>query len=1048
MAEAALQAKDQRYDPHRVESEVLALWERERTFQKAREQVRGKKPFYYLDGPPYTSGAIHIGHAWGKALRDSLMRYKRMRGFDVWDQPGFDVHGLPIEVAVEKKLGIEDKKDIIAKLGVEKFIDACRKFAIEQMLPMCKDFARLGVWMDWERPYLTLTNEYIEGAWWALAEADRRGYLARGHKSMTWCPRCSTALAKHELDYFNEHDESIFVKFPLAEKEREYLIVWTTTPWTIPFNLAVMAHPDIAYVRAKVGDEIWIMAKALANSLISGLAGKRFTVQEEVKGKYLEGVRYRHPFRDEIKAHREYEKERARAYTVVLSERYVTLDAGTGLVHCAPGCGAEDFEVGTENDLPAFNTVDDSGVFPKEMGPFAGLRARKDDAQFARVLKDRGLLVATSEIDHEYAHCWRCKNPVIYKATPQWFLLVENLKEEMLEANRHVTWVPEWAGSRWFDSWLRNLQNWCISRQRFWGIPLPIWLCSSCGEYRLVSSKKELEEVSGQKLEDLHRPWIDRVTLKCRCGKVLHRVEDVLDVWLDSGAASWAPLGYPTKTKLFEKFWPADFILEGKDQIRGWFNSMMCLSMVSHGKIPYKAVYMHGFTNDAQGRKMSKSLKNIISPEEVIEKYGADTLRYYFIGGANPGLDINYNFEDMGVRFRNLGVLWNLMNFLLDHCAAHDIKPCAVTSLKGGGEERYILSKLHTTMEHVSTLFDSYRLNEVPDAIEELYLELSRTYLQLVREKSASGSEEEKQLVADTAFTVLLGTIFILAPVAPFITEAMFQRLKAAFHLKGESVHLQDWPKPLRELMDPALEQQMALVKHVAQAALACRDDLQLGVRWPLREAVVVTADHAAAEAVKELSSLLKAAINVREVRLGEVKTRIVLKPNFRNLGPAFKQLAPKVAEALAAARHEDLASQLSRGKASLKVGKEEVTLLPDHVLVQEQLPEGYMAKDFPAGKVFLSSEIPPELEDEGFAREVMRRVQALRKEAGLRKSDRITLAITAETSFLSRLDSWKERIAERTGAKECILGPAPVGMTHRAEHEVRGKTFTLAIAS
>jgi len=768
------------------------------------------------------------------------------------------------------------------------------------------------------------------------------------------------------------------------------------------------------------------------------------------KGKYLEGLRYKQPFREEIKAHQEFEKDRPRAYTVVLSEKYVELTSGTGLVHCAPGCGAEDFEVGTENDLPAFNIVDEHGVFPKEMGPLASLRARKDDARFIKEIEKKGLLIAATDVDHEYPHCWRCKTGVIYKATPQWFLLVENLKKEMIEENKKIKWVPEWAGERWFNSWLENLQNWCISRQRFWGIPLPIWQCESCDEYRLVGSKEELEDLSGKKLDDLHRPYIDEVSFKCNCTKNMYRVEDVLDVWMDSGAASWAPLGFPTKHKLFDRYWPADFILEGKDQIRGWFNSMMCLSMVSHGKVPYRAVYMHGFTNDAQGRKMSKSLGNVISPYEVTEKYGADTLRYYFIGGANPGLDIPCNFEDMKVRHRNLSVLWNIGNFLLDHCSAYGLKPQILSDVpkEAGPEERYILSKLHSTIKDVTSLFDNFRLNEVPWAIEGLYLDLSRTYLQLIRGKASKGTHAEKQLVANTTATVLLGVLKIFSPIVPFFTEAMHSRLKDLLDLTEESVHFYDWPEAHKEIMDPTLETQMQIIKDVIQAALACRDDLQLGVRWPLKEAVVVSSDYATREAVTLLKDLIRPALNVYEVRLGELETRQIIRPNYKTLGPAFKTLAPKVAEALAKIDGAILAEQLSsKGKVGLEVAGEKLYVLADHVQVEEELPEGFRGTEFPTGRVFLSGEMTPELESEGFSREVMRRVQVLRKEAGLQKSDVISLVVRADAAFLKRLKPWKKAISEKVGAKECLLSKDnPADYTHHSKHNVRDQAFELFI--
>ncbi|MEM4245241.1 MAG: isoleucine--tRNA ligase, partial [Candidatus Nanoarchaeia archaeon] len=758
------------YDFRKSEEEILAFWEKNRIYEKAKAKGKGKKKFYYLDGPPYTSGKIHVGHAWGKALRDSILRYKRMNGFDVWDQPGFDMHGLPTEVAVEKKFGIRDKKEIIEKFGLAKFIDECRNFSLSEMHPMINDFKRIGVWMDWKNPYMTIKNEYVEGAWWALKEADKNGYLYKGLKTMTWCPRCATALAKHELEYETINDKSIFVKFPVVSKKDTYLIIWTTTPWTLPFNLGVMAHPDFDYVKAKIEDsnEIWILAKGLAGAVITAVAGKKFKVIEEFKGKKLEGMKYKTPFYDDLPYHQDLDKKNKKAYTVLMSDKYVDLGSGSGLVHCAPGCGPEDFEVGKQNKLPAYNELDEHGTFSKNMGKFAGFKARVDDSRFVDFLEKKGLLIAITDVSHEYAKCWRCNSDVVFRATEQWFLAVEKLKEKMREYNSKIYWIPEWGGSRWFDSWLANLQDWCISRQRFWGIPLPIWTCDRCNNYVVIGSKEELEKLANKKLDDLHRPFVDEVTFECpKCNSTMHRVEDVLDVWLDSGAASWAPMNYPSDKTLFKRWWPADLILEGKDQIRGWFNSMMCLSMVSLKKPCYKSVYMHGFVNDAHGRKMSKSLKNIISPYEVIDKYGADTMRYYTICSANPGLDLNYNFEDMKVKYKNLDIFWNILNFINSQSDFIGKNPKTLKIKSFGIEEKYILSRLNSTIEQVTKLYDDYKLNEPPILIEQLFLDLSRNYIQMVREKASAGSNKEKAQVLYAVYNVYLETLKIFAPIAP-----------------------------------------------------------------------------------------------------------------------------------------------------------------------------------------------------------------------------------------------------------------------------------------
>ncbi|MDP2749527.1 MAG: class I tRNA ligase family protein [Nanoarchaeota archaeon] len=524
----------QNYNPEIIENEIIEFWQKNKIYEKAKAKNNGAKKFYYLDGPPYTSGRIHIGHAWGKSLRDSIMRYLRMKGLDVWDRPGFDMHGLPTSHKVEAKLGLKSKDEIGVKVSKEEFVKECEKFAMENMDLMITDFKRLGIWMNWDDPYIPIKSSFIEGNWWLIKKAHENGYLYEGKKVMSWCPSCATSLAKHELDYETVTEKSIFVKFKVLvdekgknkEKENEYLIIWTTTPWTIPFNMAVMVNPELDYVRCKVParkelekqkygkkeqDEVWILAAGLAAPVIQAVADREMTVIEEFKGEELEGLRYRQPFFEEIKFHQE-EEERSknakegeqskRSYTVLLSKEYVTLSAGSGLVHCAPGCGPEDYEVGHKYKVPAFNEIDEKGEFPKSMGKFAGLVAKKDDKKFVEALNLKCLLVAETPVEHEYAHCWRCKSPVVFKTTTQWFFDVETeLKDKMIEANKSIKWVPDWAGNKWFDSWLRNLRDNGITRQIIWGPPLPIWRCTDkkCNHYDVIGSIDELEKNTAKK---------------------------------------------------------------------------------------------------------------------------------------------------------------------------------------------------------------------------------------------------------------------------------------------------------------------------------------------------------------------------------------------------------------------------------------------------------------------------------------------------------------------------------------------------------------------
>jgi isoleucyl-tRNA synthetase len=1006
------------YDFKRIEEEMLSHWSKKKTYKKAKTRNKGKQPFYFLDGPPYTSGRVHIGTAWNKSLKDAILRYKRMKGYDVWDRAGYDMHGMPTEQGAEKELGIKFK-DEIPKYGVDKFVTRCREFAVRNMGLMTRDFTRLGVWMDFENAYQPIKPEYIEGEWWLIKQAHLRKRLYEGEKTVHWCARCGTALAKHELDYKNVTEDSIFLKFPVMGRQKEYLIIWTTTPWTIPFNLGVMVNPNLEYIRAKVGDEVWIVAKGLAPGVINSVADKQYAVLEELMGGKLEGLKYKHPLYDEIADFKELEKRSNKLFTVVLSEEYVDLSAGSGLVHMAPGCGPEDYEVGHREGMPPFNNLDEAGIFPKSMGKFAGLKAKRDDEKFIKALDETGLLIATTKVEHEYAHCWRCKRPIIFRTTLQWFFKVEDLKEKMRELNRQIYWVPDYAGSRNFDSWLASLRDNGITRQRFWGTPLPVWRCDKCKSYVVIGSLKELKKYAKEVPEDLHKPWIDQVKWECKCGGTMIRIPDILDVWIDAGSASWNCLDFPRKKALFNKLFPADFILEGIDQIRGWFNLLFVASIVAMEKPSFKAVYMHGFVQDSLGRKMSKSLGNYILPEEVVEKYGADTLRFYMIGGANPGNDINYNFEDMAMRSRNLMVLWNLHNYLLDYVQSNNLGKEDLVLDGASIEERYMMSRLNSTIRKTTEAMEAYRLNEVPDLAQELFLDLSRNYVQMVREKAAGGREEEKKAIAYVLFTTIMETLKQLAIICPFVTEKIFLNLKKEFRLEPQSIHHCDWPEAEQRHIDPELEVQMDIAQQIMQALLRARETSRLGVRWPLEEAIIATKDKAVIESLQNTSEIIRKITNIKRLDVREslpgVKTSV--KADYKNLGPEFGSLSPKIIARIMAESPESILAHLEKeSKFTVSVDGTEVGVLRKHLVVEHQVPEPYVEAEFRHGRVYINTRLTKELEAEGFAREIMRRVQQLRKESGLVKTDMISLVL--EVGELKQsLEAWREKIRERVGA-------------------------------
>ena len=852
------------YNPIKIEEEIRNFWKEREIYKKIKEKNKGGRDFYFLDGPPYANGKIHLGTAWNKVLKDAVLRYKRKKGFNVFDRAGYDMHGLPIETVTEKKLELKNKEDI-QKIGEKKFIEACRKLALENLQEMNKGFKKLGVWMDFENAYRTIDRSFILGEWWLIKKAYQEGRLYEANKTMHWCAHCGTALAKHELEYKTVKDKSIFIKIKTIDNR--YLLVWTTTPWTLPFNTGVMVNPEMDYVEIEVENERWIICKALMNAVVGGILGKEYKILREFKGKELEGLKYNpiidtQPLREAVKDSKKPENN----FTVVLSEEYVTPTAGTGLVHCAPGCGPEDYEVGYRYGLAIFNNIDENGNFPESMDWLSGLKAKKDDKKIIEKLKEKGILLAIEEVEHEYAHCWRCKEPVIFRTTKQWFFKIEDLKPQLLEFNNNTNWIPEWAGRKQFKAWLENLRDNTITRQRYWGSPVPIWRCE-CGHYEVIGNDEDAERLGGKLPEDLHKPEIDKVILKCpKCGGEMKRIPDVLDVWIDAGTASWNALEFPTKKDLFEKLYPTEFILEGKDQIRGWFNLLMIASAIAFKKPAFKNCYMHGFINDAKGRKMSKSLQNYILPEEVIEKYGVDTFRYYFIGGADPGTDINYNEKDTQLHYRNLSIIWNIARFIIDTSESHNLTNLEIKPITEDTEDVYLLSITEKAIKEATEAMEAYKINVVPKILGDTLLAISREYIQISRTKIEEKPKEKLGLLLYT-YLKLLNAFSIITP---FITEKIYQKLKKRFNIKGEeSIHLMEWPKIEKEIDEKVIEKiknSLTVISLVNNA----REKIKIKRRWPIKRIIVITKKEIDEDVVKRIGNakeILKVEKDISEIK-------------------------------------------------------------------------------------------------------------------------------------------------------------------------------------
>jgi isoleucyl-tRNA synthetase len=1012
------------YNHKEVEREIAEFWEKNEIYQKNKEKNKNKKPFYFLQGPPYTSGDLHLGQALNNSLKDAILRFKRMRGFDVWDRAGYDMHGIPISAKVQKKLNLNSKEEI-EKFGIDKFNKECMSWSTEKAKKMDEDLQKMGIWFDYSDPYYTLDEEWIQSTWLLVKKAEEKKRLYEGEKTMSWCAHCETALAKHECEYKTIIDKSIFVKFKIRNQDKN-LLIWTTTPWTITFNLAVMVNPNLDYAEVQVEGETWIIARDLVDKVMNSL-GKDYVILDELKGSELEGVEYEHPWEKEITDYTKLKLKHPKIHTVVLSKEYVNLEAGTGLVHCAPGCGPEDYEVGYQNNIPPYNNINEKGIFPKEMGSLSGLVAKKDDEEFTRKLEESGTLVGTQNVEHEYAHHERCSTPVIFKTTKQWFFKVEDIKEQMLENNRPVYWVPE-SMKNSFNSWLENLRDNSITRQRYWGTPVPIWRCKKCQEYMVIGTKEELIKLSGEEPENLHRPWIDKIKIPCSCGHKKERVPDVLDVWLDAGVGSWACLYYPKRTDLFEKYFPPEFILEGKDQIRGWFNVLQVCSIIAFDKPAFKNVFVNSFITDVEGEKMSKSLGNIISPYELIEKNGTDAMRLYLYA-SEPGMDVNFSWDELKNRHRVLTVLWNVHEYLLNYSASLGVDPTKIPE-NIDLEEKYILSKLNKTIRDVTELYEFYKIDKIPLELEKLIFDLSREYIQTTRDKI----HENPQLVLSTIYHVLLETVIMLSTVSPFISEKVYQNLKLPFNLNQESVTLENWPEYNSKYIDEDLEKQLSIVQDITQSGLAAREKAKKGVRWPLKELIIISSNNTVKETLKHFKELIKSKLNVREILLKEeFKFESVnVVPNKSAIGRDFKKDAPLIYEKLSQEHLKEFYD-----KREVKI--DDFLLTREHFFIEEIMPEGLTFSEFKGGKVLLNIEPDESLEQEGFSREVIRRIQDLRKEKGLKRKDLINLSIFSKFN----LENFKSYIKDKVGAS--LIEFKDMSYENKDEFEIKGHKFKIS---
>ncbi|UCC92136.1 MAG: isoleucine--tRNA ligase, partial [Candidatus Aenigmatarchaeota archaeon] len=845
-------------------------------------------------------------------------KFRTMQGYQSWWQPGFDCGGLPIENAVEKKLGIKSKKEIIEKVGIDRFIEECKKLAEGNKDVWMETYKKLGAWWGWLEPYMTYKNYYLESGWWTVKKLWEKGMLVEGEKSVYWCPHCETTLAGYEVtdSYKEVTDYSMYVKYPLIGEEFTSLIIWTTTPWTLPANVAIAVHPDENYVKVKVRSEYYILAEKRMKEAFKEIVIEKFKVVEKLKGKKLEGMKYepalKIPLQEELK------KEK-NAHQIILSiplfrkgvsskvfakgktkkmdkdsvEDFVTMEAGSGLVHTAPGHGESDFKVGEHYNLPKVSPVDDEGRLTEDTGQFAGMYVKDADHKIMDYLHERGYLLKYIKIAHSYPLCWRCKAPLLFRLSKQWFFTIDMIKDIMLKENKRIKWLPEFARER-FHNWIDGAIDWAVSVQRFWGIPLPIWICDSCGHKDVIGSRKELKEKAIEKMKediDLHKNTVDKVHLRCgQCGKKMTRVGDTMNVWFDSGISPWASLGYPFKNKnLFETLWPTDLVCEGLDHIRGWFYALMFCGASAFDKSPFEAVAMTGWTLDEKGEKMSKSLGNVVYAEDALKEVESDLIRFYHCWSVAPWDTQLFSMKITKELRRVLDILWNTAMFAESYSDPKLIdkkEPFKRLEL----EDKWIISRINSMIEKTTNELENFNLHYMARNLEDFILnDFSRWYIKIVRNRlSPWYSGKDKESAQFTMLYVLENLIRLLAPVTPFITEKIYQKL---FFSKGrpKSIHLCSWPKEDKGLINKKLEEGMEFAKKVIEGANSLRQEIKVKLRWPISELLIKPKDEKTGKVLKGMGDILKTMANVESMKF--VSKLPKKKKSFEHGGLAFGEV-------------------------------------------------------------------------------------------------------------------------------------------------------------
>jgi isoleucyl-tRNA synthetase len=1021
------------------EADVLKFWKENRIFEKSmeeREESPDVNSYVFFDGPPTANGMPLIGHVLTRAIKDIIPRYHTMKGQYVPRKAGWDTHGLPVEIEVEKVLGL-DGKEQIEKYGIEPFIAKCKE-SVWKYKGLWENFSdRVGFWADMEHPYITYDNSYIESIWWSLKEIWDKGLLYKGFKIVPYCPRCGTPLSSHEVaqGYKDVKERSAIVRFKV-KNEDAYILAWTTTPWTLPSNVALCVNPDESYVKVRSGGYTYYMAEALVNTVL----GEDAEVLEKFVGKALENKEYE-PLWNFVNPDK-------KAWFVTC-DNYVTLTDGTGVVHIAPAFGEDDANVGRKYDLPFVQLVNAAGEMTAETF-WAGTFCKDADKEILANLKENGLLFSAPVFEHSYPHCWRCGTPLIYYARDTWFIRMTAVREDLVKNNLTVNWYPESIGIGRFGDWLKNVQDWGISRNRYWGTPLNIWECE-CGHRHSIGSIAELRGLSPDCPEniELHRPFIDEITFPCeKCEKTMKRVPEVIDCWYDSGAMPFAQHHYPFENKeLFESEFPADFNSEAIDQTRGWFYSLMAISTLLFNKSPFKNVIVMGHVQDEFGHKMSKSLGNSVDPFDCLNKYGADAIRWYFYTNSAPWIPSRWIGKYVSeVQAKFIGTLWNTYAFYVLYAEIDGFNPTLYKTVNPSIMDRWILSKQMSMIKAVDKNLASYRIPEACKAIEEFTNELSNWYVRRSRERFwATELSQDKINAYRTLWNALIAVIKCAAPMIPFISESIYQNIVRGLDENApESVHLCLFPETDESLIDNSLENSMETVLEIVTLGRACRNGASLKNRQPLSKIYVKTGASALSE---EFTEIIRDELNIREVIFTEDTDRYVsytFKPQLKTVGPKFGKQLGEIRAALSEIDGTAAKAELdSTGVLVLKLPSGEVRLYAEDLLIDTKQTEGYFAETENGFTVAIDTEITPELLEEGFVNEIISKVQTMRKKAGFDVMDRITLFAADNENLCGLIKRNRETIGHDCLAENFVFGEKT---EPSAEWDINGEKITLGV--